>query len=601
VTAALPADFKRVLIANRGEIALRIVRACRDAGLTSIAVYADSDAGAPYARLADEALPLNGTNPTTPAATYLDIPKLLAAAEHAGATALHPGYGFLAENADFAQAVIDAGLTWIGPPPRVIRALGDKLAARAIAARVGAPLVPGTPQPVAGAAQAVAFARQHGLPIAIKAAHGGGGRGLRIARDLGEVAGLFEAAVREAQAAFGRGECFVEAYVERGRHVEAQVLADTYGDVLVVGTRDCTLQRRYQKLVEEAPAPFLSAAQQATLERSAAAICAEAGYVSAGTVEFLLAPDGQLSFLEVNTRLQVEHCVTEETTDVDLVRAQLLIAAGRPLAEAAGLPPDPAARRHAIEFRVNAEDPDRGFAPSTGTITRFRPPGGPGVRVDSGVEAGSVIGGQFDSLLAKVIVTGRDRRQAIERARRALGEFDVAGVRTTLPFLRQVLTEPAFTAAGPAGFAVHTRWIEQDYLPAQAAAGPVGREELATERVAVRVGRRWLSVDVPGLAQAREGPLVQAREQARDRLERAGQAAGNAIRAPMQGTVIRVEVTDGDEVTAGQLLAVVEAMKMENPLRAPHPGRVTGLHIAVGDTVAQGATLCQVAPDEVAP
>jgi acetyl-CoA/propionyl-CoA carboxylase biotin carboxyl carrier protein len=607
VTGALPADFKRVLIANRGEIALRIVRACRDAGLTSIAVYADADADAPFARQADEALPLNGTTPTT---TYLDIPKLLAAAEHTGATAVHPGYGFLAENADFAQAVIDAGLTWIGPPPPAIRALGDKVAARAIAARVGAPMVPGTPQPVADAAQAVAFAQAHGLPIAIKAAHGGGGRGLRIARDLADVAGLFEAAVREAQAAFGRGECFVEAYVERGRHVEAQVLADIHGDVLVVGTRDCTLQRRFQKLVEEAPAPFLSAAQQATLEQSAAAICAAAGYVSAGTVEFLLSPDGQLSFLEVNTRLQVEHCVTEETTDVDLVRAQLLIAAGRPLAEAAGLSPDPPLaeaagrapdrppRRHAIEFRVNAEDPDREFAPSTGTITRFRLPGGPGVRVDSGVEAGTVIGGQFDSLLAKVIVTGRDRPQALERARRALAEFDVAGVRTTLPFLRQVLTEPAFTAEGPAGFAVHTRWIEQDYLPTAPPAGPA---EPDTDRVAVRVGRRWLSVDVPGLAQAREGPLVLAREQARDRLERAGQAAGDAIRAPMQGTVIRVEVSDGDEVTAGQLLAVVEAMKMENPLRAPHPGRVTALHVAPGDTVAQGATLCQITPGPITP
>jgi acetyl-CoA/propionyl-CoA carboxylase biotin carboxyl carrier protein len=593
MTGPRPAEFKRVLIANRGEIALRIVRACRDAGLTSIAVYADPDADAPFARLADEALPLDGT---TPAATYLDMTKLLAAAEHAGAGAVHPGYGFLAENAGFAQAVIDVGLTWIGPPPEVIRALGDKLAARAIAARVGAPLLPGTPHPVADAAQAVAFARASGLPFAIKAAHGGGGRGLRIARDLDEVPGLFEAAVREAKAAFGRGECFLEAYVERGRHVEAQILADTYGDLLVVGTRDCTLQRRYQKLVEEAPAPFLSAAQQATLERSAAAICADAGYVSAGTVEFLLSADGQLSFLEVNTRLQVEHCVTEETTDVDLVRAQLLIAAGRPLTEAAGRRDDLTARRHAIEFRVNAEDPDRGFAPSTGTITRFRPPGGPGVRVDSGVEAGSVIGAQFDSLLAKVIVTGRDRPQALERARRALAEFDLAGVRTTLPFLRQVLTEPAYTAAGPDGFAVHTRWIEQDYLPA-AAAGPdpqTGPEEPDGERVAVRVGRRWLSVDVPGLARAREGPLVLAREQARERLERAAQAAGDAVRAPMQGTVIRVEVADGDEVAAGQLLAVVEAMKMENPLRAPHPGRVTGLHVAAGDTVAQGATLCQV-------
>jgi acetyl-CoA/propionyl-CoA carboxylase biotin carboxyl carrier protein len=489
-------------------------------------------------------------------------------------------------------------MTWIGPPPGVIRALGDKVQARAIAARVGAPLVPGTASPVADAAEAVRFAEQYGVPVAIKAAHGGGGRGLRIVRDLGEVAGLFEAAVREAEAAFGRGECFVEAYVERGRHVEAQVLADTYGDVLVVGTRDCTLQRRHQKLVEEAPAPFLSAAQQATLERSAAAICREAGYVSAGTVEFLLSADGQLSFLEVNTRLQVEHCVTEETTDVDLVRAQLLIAAGRPLAEAAGRPTDLTARRHAIEFRVNAEDPDRGFAPSTGTITRFRPPGGPGVRVDSGVEAGSVIGAQFDSLLAKVIVTGRDRPQALERARRALAEFDVAGVRTTLPLLRQVLTEPAFTAAGPDGFTVHTRWIEQDFRPAAAAGpeNPPGTEDPDGDRVAVRVGRRWLSVDVPGLARAREGPLVLAREQARERLERAGQAAGDVVRAPMQGTVIRVEVADGDEVAAGQLLAVVEAMKMENPLRAPHPGRVAGLHVAVGDTVAQGATLCQVTP-----
>jgi acetyl-CoA/propionyl-CoA carboxylase biotin carboxyl carrier protein len=595
MTGPRPAEFNRVLIANRGEIALRIVRACRDAGLTSIAVYADPDADAPFARLADEALPLDGTSP---AATYLDMTKLLAAAKHAGAGAVHPGYGFLAENAGFAQAVIDAGLTWIGPPPEVIRALGNKVAARAIAARVGAPLVTGTPHPVADAAQAVTFARAHGLPIAIKAAHGGGGRGLRIARELDQVAGLFEAAVREAQAAFGRGECFLEAYVERGRHVEAQVLADARGDVLVVGTRDCTLQRRYQKLVEEAPAPFLSAAQQATLERSAAAICREAGYVSAGTVEFLLSAEGQLSFLEVNTRLQVEHCVTEETTDVDLVRAQLLIAAGRPLAEAAGRPGDLTARRHAIEFRVNAEDPDRGFAPSTGTITRFRPPGGPGVRVDSGVEAGSVIGAQFDSLLAKVIVTGRDRPQALERARRALAEFDVAGVRTTLPLLRQVLTEPAFTAAGPDGFTVHTRWIEQDYLPAAAAGpeNPPGTEDPDGDRVAVRVGRRWLSVDVPGLARARAGPLALAREQARERLERAGQAAGDAVRAPMQGTVIRVEVADGDEVAAGQLLAVVEAMKMENPLCAPHPGRVTGLHVAVGDTVAQGATLCQVTP-----
>ncbi|MDQ2812664.1 MAG: biotin/lipoyl-binding protein, partial [Actinomycetota bacterium] len=585
MTGAPPAEFKRVLIANRGEIALRVVRACRDAGLTSIAVYAEPDAGAPFAQLADESVPLEGS---TPAATYLDAAKLLAAAGQVGAGAVHPGYGFLAENADFAQAVIDAGLTWIGPPPEVIRALGDKIAARAIAGRVGAPLVAGTAHPVADAAEAMAFARQYGLPVAIKAAHGGGGRGLRIAREPGEVAALFDAAVREAKAAFGRGECFLEAYVERGRHVEAQILADAYGSVLVAGTRDCTLQRRYQKLVEEAPAPFLSDGQRSLLKRSAAAICREAGYVGAGTAEFLLSPAGELSFLEVNTRLQVEHCVTEETIDVDLVRAQLLIAAGHRLAEAVGAPVLSAdgpggygyiePRRHAIEFRVNAEDPDRGFSPSTGAITGFRPPGGPGVRVDAGVEAGTVVGGQFDSLLAKVIVSGRDRGQAIERARRALGEFEITGVRTTLPFLRAVLTEPAYTADGPGGFAVHTSWIEQDYRPATAPAGsaPAGSgpaDDPQDGRVAIRIGRRWLEVAVPGLAQAREGPLLLARQQAAERLERAGQAAGDAVRAPMQGTVIRVAVTDGDTVTAGQLLVVIEAMKMENPLRSPHPGR----------------------------
>jgi acetyl-CoA/propionyl-CoA carboxylase biotin carboxyl carrier protein len=602
--APAPGEFKRVLIANRGEIALRVVRACRDAGLTSIAVYADPDANAPFARLADEALPLGGT---TSAETYLDIAKVLAAAGQTGAQAVHPGYGFLAENADFAQAVLDAGMTWIGPPPGVIRALGDKVQARAIAARVGAPLVPGTASPVADAAEAVRFAEQYGVPLAIKAAHGGGGRGLRVARAIGEVAALFDAAVREATSAFGRGECFIEAYVEHGRHVEAQVLADTAGTVIVVGTRDCTLQRRYQKLVEEAPAPFLSQAQRAVLERSAAAIFREAGYVGAGTAEFLLAPSGELSFLEVNTRLQVEHSATEESTDVDLVRAQLLIAAGHQVRTAIGSPApaadgDQAAgddkrqgispRRHAIEFRVNAEDPARGFVPSTGTITRFRAPSGPGIRLDSGVEAGDSVPGQFDSLLAKLIVTGRDRGQALERARRALAEFDIAGVRTTLPFLRTVLTEPAFTASGPAGFAVHTSWIEKDYQPDPGA----GAGEQDDERVAVQIGGRWLAVDVPGLVQAREGPLVRAREQARERRERAAQQASDVISAPMQGTVVKVAVAEGEEVSAGQLLAVVEAMKMENPLRAPHAGRVAGLHVRAGETVAQGAVLCRVVP-----
>jgi acetyl-CoA/propionyl-CoA carboxylase, biotin carboxylase, biotin carboxyl carrier protein len=598
-------SFRRVLIANRGEIALRIVRACRDAGLASVAAYAGPDAGAPFTRRADEAVPLGGD---TAADSYLDIGRLLAAAQRSGADAVHPGYGFLAENAGFAAAVLNAGLTWIGPPPDVIRALGDKVQARAIAAQAGAPLVPGTSQPVAGPAEAVRFAEQHGLPVAIKAAHGGGGRGLRIARDLAEVGPLFEAAVREAAAAFGRGECFVEAYVERGRHVEAQVLADTHGTVAVVGTRDCTLQRRYQKLVEEAPAPFLTDGQRTELERSAAAICRAAGYVNAGTVEFLLSPRGDLSFLEVNTRLQVEHSATEESTDTDLVRAQLLIAAGHPVAAALGMPPraDVTAispRRHAIEFRINAEGHAQGFLPSTGVITDWQPPGGPGVRLDSGVAAGTKVGGQFDSLLAKLIVTGRDRPQAIERARRALAEFEIAGVQTTLPFFRDVLAEPAFTATGPDGFAVHTRWIEQEYQPSggpDADGADLDGADGGGE-VPVRIGRHWLTVDVPGLAQATEGPLARARQQARDRRERAEQAAGDVISAPMQGTVLRVAVADGDEVTAGQVLIVVEAMKMENPLRAPHPGRVAGLQVAAGDTVAQGAVLAQVVLCQVAP
>jgi acetyl-CoA/propionyl-CoA carboxylase biotin carboxyl carrier protein len=606
--------FKRVLVANRGEIALRVVRACRDAGLASIAVYAEPDAGAPHTRLADEAVTLGGS---TAGDSYLDAERLLAAARQTGADAIHPGYGFLSENADFAQAVVDAGLTWIGPPPTVIRVLGDKVQARAIAARVGAPLVPGTAAPVADAAEAVRFAGQHGLPIAIKAAHGGGGRGLRIARDQAEVAPLFEAAVREATAAFGRGECFVEAYVERGRHVEAQILADAAGTVAVVGTRDCSLQRRYQKLVEEAPAPFLTGAQRDQLERSAAAICREAGYVNAGTVEYLLSPRGELSFLEVNTRLQVEHSATEESTDTDLVRAQLLIAAGHPVEVALGpgRPPDARrplpARRHAIEFRINAEQPAQGFIPSTGVITRWQVPSGPGIRLDSGVDAGTEVGGQFDSLLAKLIVTGRDRPQAIERARRALAEFEVAGVGTTVPFFRDLLAEPTFTTADADGFGVHTRWIEQEYQPRESTVA-AGQAEAGADAsvsggpdggaaVPVRIGRRWLTVDVPGLAGAREGPLATARQQARERRERAAQAAGDVISAPMQGTVLRVAVADGDEVTAGQELLVVEAMKMENPLRAPHPGRVTGLQAAAGDTVAQGTVLCRVVPPGAAP
>lgn len=595
--------FRRVLVANRGEIALRIVRACHDAGLDAVAVYADPDTGAPFVRAADEAVALDGSSATE---TYLDITKLIAAARRTNADAVHPGYGFLAENAEFAQAVIDAGLVWVGPPPEIIRALGDKVRAREIAAKAGAPMVAGTTSPVAGPAEAVAFAERHGLPVAIKAAHGGGGRGLRIARELGSVAELFDAAVREATASFGRGECFVEVYVDRGRHVEVQILADAYGTVQVVGTRDCTLQRRYQKLVEEAPAPFLTAEQRALLERSAAAICQAAGYRNAGTVEFLLSPRGTLSFLEVNTRLQVEHTITEETSDIDLVREQFRIAAGHRLVARSGAqtgePGPGSVRRHAIEFRINAEDPGRDFAPSSGVITGYRAPGGPGVRVDSGVEAGSLVGAQFDSLLAKLIVTGRDRAQAVERARRALGEFEIDGVRTTLPFLRAVLDEPDFTGTGPNGFTVHTRWIEQDYVPRAptSAAGGDHHSGDGGDEVAVQIGGRWMAVAVPGLARASEGALAHAREEARQRRARAEQAAGDVLTAPMQGTVVQVFVADGDEVQAGQILAVVEAMKMENPLRAPHGGRVDGLGVEVGQTVVQGAALCRVIPAKLA-
>jgi len=602
-------ELKRVLIANRGEIALRVIRAAHDASMTAVAVYADEDAGALYVRAADDAVRLDGVvrldGAVQPdgrggARAYLDIPGLLAAADRTGADSVHPGYGFLAESAEFAREVTAAGLTWIGPPAEVIEALGDKIRAREIAARAGAPMVPGSAGPVADPAEAVDFATRHGLPIAIKAAYGGGGRGLRIVRAMGEVGELFAAAAREARAAFGRGECFVEAYVERARHVEAQVIADTHGTVLVAGTRDCTLQRRYQKLVEEAPAPFLTDEQRERLEISAAAICREAGYVSAGTVEFLLSPGGELSFLEVNTRLQVEHTVTEETTGLDLVREQFRVAAGQPLTAGAGsgsLRPS----RHAIEFRVNAEDPDRDFAPSTGRIDVFRAPGGPGVRLDTGVTAGDVVSGQFDSLLAKLIVTGRDRDEALQRARRALDEFTVEGVRTTLPFLRAVVDEPDFTAAGPGGFAVHTRWIAEDYLPAAAAAAARGSGAAADsgDLVAVQVGGRWLSVRVPGLVSpagtAEDGPLAQAREQARRRQERVAEAGDGTVTAPMQGTVVLVAVAEGEEVTEGQLLAVVEAMKMENPLRAAHAGRVEGLRVAVGQTVAQGAMICRVA------
>jgi acetyl-CoA/propionyl-CoA carboxylase biotin carboxyl carrier protein len=583
---------QKVLIANRGEIAVRIVRACRDAGLVSVAVYAEPDRDARHVRLADEAFALGGS---TPADSYLRIDKMLDACRAAGADAVHPGYGFLAENADFAAAVLEAGLTWIGPPIDAIRVLGDKVAARHLALRVGAPLVPGTADPVGGPEEVVEFARQHGLPVAIKAAFGGGGRGLKVARTIEEIPELYASAVREAETAFGRGECFVERYLDRPRHVEAQVLADTAGAVVVVGTRDCSLQRRHQKLVEEAPAPFLSAEQRERIHTSARAICAEAGYVGAGTVEFLVAADGVISFLEVNTRLQVEHPVTEETTGVDLVRAQFDIAAGERLADL-GLTADPAPRGHSFEFRINGEDPGRSFLPAPGVLIRYVEPAGPGVRVDSGVEPGATVGGAFDSLLAKVIITGATRVEALQRARRALDEMDVDGVPTVLPFHRAVVHDPAFTAEP---FAVHTRWIETEWtagiLPYTGSVTEAGEPE-ERETVVVEVGGRRLEVSLPtglGLGSGAAAPATAPRRGGGRR--RAGAAAsGDALTSPMQGTIVRIAVADGDLVAAGDLILVLEAMKMEQPLLAHKGGTIKSLTAAVGEVVSSGTVLCEI-------
>jgi len=581
-----------VLIANRGEIAVRVARACRDAGLRSVAVYADPDRDALHVRTADEAYALGGS---TPGESYLDAGKLLDVAARAGADAVHPGYGFLSENADFAQAVIDAGLVWIGPTPQAIRDLGDKVTARHIALRVGAPLVPGTSEPVAGSAEVVEFAREHGLPVAIKAAFGGGGRGLKVARTLEEIPELFDSAVREALTAFGRGECFVERYLDRPRHVEAQVLADQHGTVIVVGTRDCSLQRRYQKLVEEAPAPFLTDDQRAKIHSAARAICIEAGYHGAGTVEFLVGQDGSVSFLEVNTRLQVEHPVSEETAGIDLVREQFRIADGEKLRWTTDLEP----RGHSFEFRINGEDPGRGFLPAPGTVTRFVPPAGPGVRVDSGVESGSVISGSFDSLLAKVIVTGADRQQALERSRRALAELQIEGMATAAPFHRAVLDDPAFTAADGA-FAVHTRWIETEFVntiePFASAITtdldpPGPRQEIVAE-----VNGRRVTVSLPAEFAAALGGGVPARSAAkRGRSSHTAPAGvGNAVVAPMQGTVVKVAVAVGDLVSSGDVIAVVEAMKMENPITAHRDGAITAVGVEVGATVTAGAVVAEI-------
>ncbi|WP_424184799.1 acetyl/propionyl/methylcrotonyl-CoA carboxylase subunit alpha [Actinokineospora sp. G85] len=580
--------MRKVLVANRGEIAVRVVRACRDADLGSVAVYADPDRGAPHTRMADEAFALGGDTPPT---TYLDSAKLLAAAAASGADAVHPGYGFLSENAEFAQAVIDAGLTWIGPPPRVIRDLGDKVTARHLARRVGAPLVAGTAAPVADAAEVLAFAREHGLPVAIKAAHGGGGRGLKVARTLAEIPELHESAVREAVAAFGRGECFVERYLDRPRHVETQCLADQHGTVVVVSTRDCSLQRRHQKLVEEAPAPFLSEEQNEQLYRASKAILREAGYVGAGTCEFLVGRDGAISFLEVNTRLQVEHPVTEEVTGIDLVREQFRIAEG----EALGYP-DPVARGHSFEFRINGEDPGRGFLPAPGTVTRFLAPTGPGVRLDSGVETGTVIGPAWDSLLAKLIVTGATREQALRRARRALAEFTVDGMATAIPFHREVVQDPAFTSAE---FNVHTRWIETEFdntVPPFEAAPGDGDPAQARETVVAEVGGRRVEISLPagfgGQGPSRPAAATTSAQPART--ARKTGAAGDELISPMRGTIVKLAVTEGQPVAEGELIAVLEAMKMEQPLTAHKAGTVSGLDAEIGRNISSGATLCLI-------
>ncbi|MGV0418000.1 ATP-binding protein [Corynebacterium segmentosum] len=578
--------ISKVLVANRGEIAVRVIRAARDAGISSVAVYAEPDAQAPFVTLADEAFALGGS---TSADSYLVFDKILDAAAKSGADAIHPGYGFLSENADFAQAVIDAGLTWIGPPPQSIRALGDKVTARHIAERAEAPMAPGTKDPVANADEVKAFADEHGLPVAIKAAFGGGGRGMKVAHTAEEIPELFESATREATTAFGRGECFVERYLDKARHVEAQVLADKHGNVVVVGTRDCSLQRRFQKLVEEAPAPFLSDEQRASIHESAKRICREADYCGAGTVEYLIGADGLISFLEVNTRLQVEHPVSEETTGLDLVREQFRIAQGEKLS----LSDDPTPRGHAFEFRINGEDAAAGFMPAPGTIVKYSEPAGPGVRVDSGVVEGSVIGGQFDSMLAKLIVWGPDRETALRRSARALAEYQVEGLPTVLPFDRAIVANPAFTAEN-GSFDVYTKWIEEAWdnqlTPHDDSTDAEAGAPEASQVHTVEIDGRRIEVALPatfGITGARK----------RKKRKGAGAKAavsGDAVTAPMQGTVIKVNVEEGQEVEEGDIVLVLEAMKMENPVKAHKSGTVTGLAVEVGSSTTKGAQLLEI-------
>ncbi|MCV7717874.1 MAG: acetyl/propionyl/methylcrotonyl-CoA carboxylase subunit alpha [Actinomycetota bacterium] len=596
--------FSRVLIANRGEIAVRIIRACQDEGLTSVAVYAEPDRDALHVRLADEAVALGGE---TAADSYLVVGKILDAAERAGADAVHPGYGFLSENADFARAVTDAGLVWIGPPAEAIDRLGDKVSARQLATKVGAPLAPGTTSPVTGTEEVVAFADEFGLPVAIKAAYGGGGRGIKVARTREEIPEFYESAVREAVAAFGRGECFVERFLDKPRHVETQCLADVHGDVVVISTRDCSLQRRNQKLVEEAPAPFLTDEQNARLVESSKAILQEAGYVGAGTCEFLVGQDGTISFLEVNTRLQVEHPVSEEITGIDLVREQFRLARG----EALGYE-DPQPRGHSIEFRLNGEDPGRNFLPAPGRLTTFRMPSGPGVRVDSGVVEGETVSGAFDSMVAKLIVTGADRRQALQRAARALREAEIVGMPSVLPFHRAVVRDPAFApeiAGSEEPFSVHTRWIETEFAnhiepSALTPAEPAPRE--ARHTVTVEVNGKRVDVTLPTWGEALH-TISGAAQRAgagrrRPRGKRGAPVAAavstDALTAPMQGTVVKVAAENGQTVAEGDLIVVVEAMKMEQPLAAHRAGVVSGLEVEPGQTVTAGTVVATIADAE---
>ena len=581
----------KILIANRGEIAVRVIRAARDEGLQTVAVYADPDRDAQHVKLADEAYALGGA---TAAQSYLVMDKLIEIARRSGADAVHPGYGFLSENAQFAQKCIDAGLTWIGPSPESITQLGDKVAARHIAQKVGAPLVPGTKDPVKSADEVVAFADEHGLPIAVKAAFGGGGRGIKVARDRESIVEMYESAVREATAAFGRGECFIERFLDSPRHVETQCLADAHGNVVVVSTRDCSLQRRNQKLVEEAPAPYLSDEQNKRLYEASRAILREAGYQGAGTCEFLVGTDGTISFLEVNTRLQVEHPVSEEISGLDLVREQFRIARGEKIEDK-----DPVLRGHSFEFRINGEDAGRSFMPAPGTIEKMTVPTGPGVRWDSGFVAGDVIGGNFDSMLAKLIVTGADREQALQRARRALAELTIEGMPTVIPFHRVVLNDPAFAPAEGGDFKVHTRWIETEFnntIPMYSGApGSVGSDEDERTTVVVEVNGKRMEVSLPDLSGNAKPAAKSASKTRKSRSARgAAKGGGDELTSPMQGTIVKVAASDGDTVAEGDLILVLEAMKMEQPIIAHKAGKVSGLSAKAGDTVTSGTVLATI-------